>query len=240
MEPIVTAVSVAAEPRPAWLSGSSRAGGPKWGRPRVDYSPRESLELYSSSETAPGAAAWLAAIAQGDLAAFQRLYQRFAPALLSYVRRCCREAVLAEDVVQEVFVTVWQKAASYQPDRGDVASWLYTIARNKLIDHWRRAGGAGAPAAPADRGAFDFEKLPARADPRSDLLLTLRKVLAQVTPEQRTAIELAYFGGLTYEETAERLQLPLGTLKSRIRIGLKTMRTLLESGQRGPGTPPGA
>jgi RNA polymerase sigma-70 factor (ECF subfamily) len=180
--------------------------------------------LFSSTETEPGAAAWLAGIAQGDLAAFQRLYQRFAPALLAYSRRCCREELLAEDVVQEVFVTVWQKAASYQPDRGDVASWLYTIARNKLIDHWRRAGGSG------DRGALDFEKLPARADPRSDLLLTLRKVLAQVTPEQRTAIELAYFGGLTYEETAERLRLPLGTLKSRIRIGLKTMRTLLESG----------
>jgi RNA polymerase sigma-70 factor (ECF subfamily) len=237
MEPIVTAATAAPQPRPAWPSGFPREQRSKSGRSRVDYSPLESLDLYSSTETEPGAAAWLAEIAHGDLAAFQRLYQRFAPALLSYARRCCREAVVAEDVVQEVFVTVWQKARSYQPDRGDVASWLYTIARNKLIDHWRRAGGAVAASAPSNRGAFDFEKLPARADPRCDLLLTLRKVLAQVTPEQRTAIELAYFGGLTYEETAERLRLPLGTLKSRIRIGLKTMRTLLESGQVGAGAP---
>ncbi|HVT57835.1 MAG TPA: sigma-70 family RNA polymerase sigma factor [Thermoanaerobaculia bacterium] len=180
--------------------------------------------MISGAETEPSTAAWLGEIARGDLAAFQRFYQRFAPGLLGYTRQLCRDALLAEDLVQEVFVTVWQKAASYQPNRGDAAGWLYTIARNKLIDHWRKAGKTD------HGGAMDFEQLPARADQGSDLLLTLRKVLAQVTPEQRRAIELAYFGGLTYEETAERLQLPLGTLKSRIRIGLKTMRALLESG----------
>jgi RNA polymerase sigma-70 factor (ECF subfamily) len=175
--------------------------------------------------TEPSAADWLAEIARGDLAAFQRFYQRFAPSLLGYVRQLSRDPTLAEDLLQEVFVTVWQKAASYRPDRGDAAGWLFTIARNKLIDHWRRTGGS-----PQTAAAMDFELLPARAERGSDLLLTLRKVLAQVSPDQRRAIELAYFGGLTYEETAERLRLPLGTLKSRIRLGLRTMRTLLESG----------
>ena len=174
--------------------------------------------------TAARAAAWLAEIAQGDIASFQRLYQRFAPGLLAYTRQLCRDDLLAEDLVQEVFVAVWQKAATYQPDRGDVAGWLYTIARHKLINHWRKTGNARTV------GAVDFEQLPARVEQGSDLLLTLRQALAQVSPDQRTAIELAYFGGLTYEETAERLRLPLGTLKSRIRIGLRTMRTLLETG----------
>lgn len=224
MEPVATAVNPSPEPRAPWLSAPPCVRRSKIGRGQVDYSPRESLDLVASTEFEPGASAWLAAVAEGDIAAFQRLYQRFAPALLAYARRCCREELLAEDVVQEVFVTVWQKARSYQPERGDVASWLFTIVRNKLIDHWRRTGSAG------ERGALDFEQLPARAEPRSDLLLTLRKALDQVTPEQRTAIELAYFGGLTYEETAERLRLPLGTLKSRIRLGLRTMRGLLESG----------
>jgi RNA polymerase sigma-70 factor (ECF subfamily) len=174
--------------------------------------------------TEAGADDWLPEIAQGSFAAFQHLYQRFAPALLGYVRQLCRDPTLAEDLVQEVFVTVWQKAGSYQPDRGDAAGWLYAIARNKLIDHWRRAGVAG------EMGAIDFEQLPARVEHGSDLMLTLRKALAQVPAEQRTAIQLAYFGGLTYVETAEHLRLPIGTLKSRIRIGLKSMRTVLENG----------
>lgn len=179
----------------------------------------------SGTVAAPSGADWLAEIARGDFAAFQRFYECFAPSLLGYVRQLCRDPTLAEDLLQEVFVTVWQKAASYRPDRGDAAGWLYTIARNKLIDHWRRSGSGPHAAA-----AMDFEFFPARAERGSDLLLTLRKVLEQVSPDQRRAIELAYFGGLTYEETAERLRLPLGTLKSRIRLGLRTMRTLLESG----------
>ncbi|MBV8199728.1 MAG: sigma-70 family RNA polymerase sigma factor [Acidobacteria bacterium] len=174
--------------------------------------------------TEDGVEAWLPEIAQGSFAAFQHLYQRFAPALLAYMRRLCRDATLAEDLVQEVFVTVWQKAGSYQADRGDAAGWLYAIARNKLTDHWRRIGVAH------DMGAIDLEQLPARAERGSDLLLTLRQALAQVPAEQRTAIQLAYFGGLTYVETAAQLRLPIGTLKSRIRIGLKSMRTLLASG----------
>lgn len=180
--------------------------------------------MYPGTVSEPSAADWLADIARGDLAAFQRFYECFAPALLGYVRRLCRDPSLAEDLLQEVFVAVWQKAASYRPDRGDAAGWLYTIARNRLIDHWRKTGG------PVDEGALDLERLPARAERGSDLLLTVRKALRQVSPDQRRAIELAYFGGLTYEETAERLRLPVGTLKSRIRLGLRAMRAMLESG----------
>ena len=180
--------------------------------------------MLSGTVTEPSAADWLAEIARGDTVAFQRLYQCFAPSLLGYMRQLCRDVSLAEDLLQEVFVTVWQKAASYRPDRGDASGWLYTIARHKVIDHWRKAG------APNDAGAIDLEQLPARTERGSDLLLTLRQALAQVSPDQRQAIELAYFGGFTYEETAERLHLPVGTLKSRIRFGLRTMRTLLESG----------
>jgi RNA polymerase sigma-70 factor, ECF subfamily len=180
--------------------------------------------LLSGTVTEPSAGDWLAEIARGDTAAFQRLYQCFAPSLLGYMRQLCRDATLAEDLLQEVFVSVWQKAASYRPDRGDVAGWLFTIARHKLIDHWRKSGS------PNEAVVVDFEQLPARVERGSDLLLTLRQALEQVSPDQRRAIELAYFGGLTYEETAERLRLPVGTLKSRIRFGLRAMRTLLESG----------
>jgi RNA polymerase sigma-70 factor (ECF subfamily) len=175
-------------------------------------------------DSEPTAAACLGAIAAGDFTSFQRFYQRYAPALLAYLCQLCRDRQLAEDLVQEVFVTVWQKAASYRPDRGDPNGWLYAIARNKLIDHWRKVHPT------QELGEFDLDQLPLRGAGGPDLVLTLRSVLARVSPEQRTAIELAYFGGLTYEETAKRLQLPLGTLKSRIRVGLRAMRQILEAG----------
>jgi len=108
--------------------------------------------------------------------------------------------------------------------RGIICGGSWCVDRNKLIDHWRKTGSSN------EATVIDFEQLPARVERGSDLMLTLRQALEQVSPDQRRAIELAYFGGLTYEETAERLRLPVGTLKSRIRFGLRAMRTLLESG----------
>ena len=162
----------------------------------------------------------LARIAEGDLEAFHTFYGRYAGRVLAYVRQLGRNREGAEDVVQEVFVAVWRRAASFRPDRGDAAGWLYTITRNKLVDLWRRQGDAAA-----------LCELAEAADPeqeRGELRLTMHQALARVAPETRRAIEMAYFGGLTYEETAQRLEVPLGTLKSRIRSGLKTLRTVLE------------
>jgi RNA polymerase sigma-70 factor (ECF subfamily) len=140
------------------------------------------------------------------------------------VRQLSRNRDGAEDVVQEVFVAVWRRAASFRPDRGDPAGWLYTITRNKLVDLWRRQGDTAA-------GLDTVEALSEPAEPaqvRGDLRLTMHQALARVDPEQRRAIEMAYFGGFTYEETAQRLDLPVGTLKSRIRSGLKSLRAVLE------------
>jgi len=164
----------------------------------------------------------LARIGAGNLDAFQSFYRRHAGRVLAYARQLGRGPELAEDIAQEVFVAVWNKAASFQPDRGDVSGWLYTMTRNKLIDHWRKAGSG------AELGGLDLQALAGGGGGDGvDLLLAVRQALAQVHPEQRRAIEMAYFGGLTYEETAERLELPVGTLKSRIRTGLKLMRTVL-------------
>jgi RNA polymerase sigma-70 factor (ECF subfamily) len=162
-------------------------------------------------------------IARRDIEAFQAFYRRYAGRVLAYARQLGRRSDLAEDVVQEVFVAVWRKAASFQAGRGDPCGWLYTITRNKLVDLWRKAGE------PESLDGLDLQRLASPEGEGSDLLITMRQALTQVAPDQRAAIEMAYFGGLTYEETAERLRLPLGTLKSRIRSGLKTLRTLLES-----------
>jgi len=180
--------------------------------------------LLQGAQAAPSDAILLGRIANGDLEAFQVFYGRYAGRILAYARRLGRHTAQdhAEDVVQEVFVAVWRRAASFRPDRGDPAGWLYSITRNKLVDHWRRLGAA------VELDELDDGRL-AGAEEAADLRLTVRQALSRVEPEQRRAIELAYFGGLTYEETAKRLELPLGTLKSRIRSGLKTLRTMLES-----------
>lgn len=180
--------------------------------------------MPSGAPPAPSDLLLLARIAEGDLEAFHTFYGRYAGRVLAYVRQLSRNRDGAEDVVQEVFVTVWRRAASFRPDRGDPAGWLYTVTRNKLVDLWRRQGQAVA--------ALDsVQELSEAAEPVpewGDLRLTMLQALARVAPEQRRAIEMAYFGGFTYEETARRLDLPVGTLKSRIRSGLKSLRTVLE------------
>ncbi len=185
------------------------------------YSVPETISLLSG---ACSDATLLARIAEGDLEAFQTFYGRHAGRVLAYARQLGHRghcADLVEDVVQEVFVAVWRRAASFRPDRGDPAGWLYTITRNKLVDHWRRQGETAEPG--------EIDVLTLTEGDTEDLRVTVRQALTRVAPDQRRAIEMAYFGGLTYEETARRLDLPVGTLKSRIRSGLKTLRTLLES-----------
>ena len=169
----------------------------------------------------PADAHLLARIAQGDPAAFQAFYDRHASRVVAYACKLARDRHLAEDVAQEVFTSVWTKAASFRPERGDAPGWLYTLTRNKFIDHWRR-GPKGALTE-----EIDDQRLPGRQGEEKDLHLTMKQALARVAPDQRRAIEMAYFGGLTYEETAGELELPVGTLKSRIRLGLRTMRTVL-------------
>ncbi len=185
------------------------------------YSVQETSRLLSGAQGPPGDAALLGRIAGGDIEAFQSFYGRYAGRVLAYARQISRQGDAAEDVTQEVFVAVWRRAASYRPERGDVTGWLYTITRNKLVDLWRRKGET------LDLGELDERRLAEAMEP-GDLHLALRQALSHVAPDQRRAIEMAYFGGLTYEETARRLELPLGTLKSRIRSGLRTLRSLLE------------
>jgi RNA polymerase sigma-70 factor (ECF subfamily) len=171
----------------------------------------------------------LARIAEGDLGAFQTFHDRYAARVAAYARQLGRDRHLEEDIVQEVFTAVWTRAASFNPARGpepgNAAGWLYAFTRNKVIDLWRRSSKGG----PAEE--IDDRRLAARRE-EDDLRLTLRQALSRVPPEQRQAIEMAYFDGLTYQETAHELDLPEGTLKSRIRLGLRTLRSVLTQGRR--------
>jgi RNA polymerase sigma-70 factor, ECF subfamily len=166
--------------------------------------------------------ALLGAIARGSKVAFQSYYERHVGRLLGYVLRVTKDRALAEDVVQEVFTAVWLKASSYRSEQGTPLAWMYMIARNKLVDRWRRRAPGGESMRPeAERPLLAL----VQADPV--LSMSLEQALEGLNPEQRQAVELAVLGGYTHEEAAVELAVPLGTLKSRVRMALRHLRALL-------------
>lgn len=170
----------------------------------------------------------LARIARGDQAAFAAFYDRIAGLLVATARRVLGDASEAEDVVHDVFVSIWEKAGEFDPSRGSPAAWAVTLARNRAIDRARsrrRRGEILAESAPGDLGyhepAGDDAPLAADLAERSALV---RSALSALPAEQRRAVELAFFSGLTHEQIAGRLASPLGTVKARIRRGLLALR----------------
>lgn len=177
----------------------------------------------------------LAAMAAGDRAALGRLYDELSRPLYALAVRVLSDATEAQDVVHDVFITLWEKSAAYDTGRGSVFSWAATLTRNRAIDRVRMrqrraellAETAGhpeepAPAAVAAGDSADALWLNERAG-------AVRSALAELAPEQKAAIELAFFGGLTQQEIAERLREPLGTIKARIRRGLLRLRDQLSA-----------
>jgi RNA polymerase sigma-70 factor, ECF subfamily len=157
--------------------------------------------------------------------ALRELYHRYGRSAYSLARRIMRSDTDAEDVTQEVFVKIWQKALEYAPARGSVSTWLMTIAHHTAIDALRRRTSRDTIHPEAD----ELERAP---DTRIDVDNALENVMVtramqNLTPEERQLIELAYFEGLSHSQLATRTGIPLGTIKSRIRVGLQKLREAL-------------
>ena len=179
----------------------------------------------------------LARVAAGDATELARLYDRHARSVYSMALRVLGYEADAEDVVQEVFAQVWRQADRYSERRGTVIAWLLNMARTRAIDRLRArrarpdTGVATRQETLDDRAATTVDPVDALAAERD--AERVRRALEQLPMLQRLALELAYFEGLTQTEIADRLEEPLGTVKTRIRLGLLKLRDALSGSAAG-------
>jgi RNA polymerase sigma-70 factor (ECF subfamily) len=167
-----------------------------------------------------------------DLRAFRALYARYGNLVYSASLRVVRDPQMAEDMVQEIFLRIWRRPDSYVPQRGRFVTWLTSVARNRAVDEVRSRNRryryeTSSPEEQARELAAPETNDPALTAELSDQRRLILAALKDLPPEQRETIELAYFGGLTQQEIAERLNQPLGTVKTRIRLGMQKLRSAL-------------
>ncbi|MEX0969994.1 MAG: sigma-70 family RNA polymerase sigma factor [Paracoccaceae bacterium] len=166
--------------------------------------------------------AWMLAVRDArDRSAFAQLYDHFAPRLKGFFMRGGVPAAQAEDIVQDVMLTAWHKAAQFDPHRAQVSAWIYQIARNRHVDLLRRE----------TRPLPDTLDIEPAEEPDASQIVAieqegaeLARALAALKPDQREMIEKAYLGEMTHQDLSTQTGLPLGTIKSRIRLGLERLR----------------
>jgi RNA polymerase sigma-70 factor, ECF subfamily len=169
-------------------------------------------------------------VAQGrDQQAFRTLFLTFGPKVKAMMLRCGADAETAEEIAQETMIAVWRKAHLFAASKGSVSTWIYTIARNLRIDRIRRqhvwqAYGNGLPELASE------DELPEARLAREQEEASVLAALDTLPLEQRQVIQLAFVDGLSHSQIAQRLRLPLGTVKSRVRLAYQKLRCMVEGG----------
>ncbi len=177
---------------------------------------------------APDPAALLAAIAgHQDRESFKQLFAHFAPRVKAFARRSGADAQVAEDLAQDVMLTVWRRAGQYDRDKAAASTWIFTIARNRRIDMLRRESRPDFdpedPSLKAEAGPPADERLHSRRQARD-----LRRAVDRLPEEQAELMRLAYFEDKSHGVIAEELELPLGTVKSRLRLAMRKLRNMMK------------
>ena len=164
-------------------------------------------------------------IGRGDAEAFEEIYHRFARPILALARRRLSDSGKAEDAAQETFVSIWRSASSFRPERGTGSAWLFAVARNSIIDRARQRTETTIEEAPEQ---VSGDPDPSEVAETDWLAWEVHTALERLPEREQEVLSLAYFSGLSQTEIAEKLDLPLGTVKTRTRSGLSRMATLLE------------
>jgi RNA polymerase sigma factor (sigma-70 family) len=209
-------------PLAAALEGASARPARRIGDRRLEQADQAAKAAARAEE-----AALLARIRDRDERAVEELYARYSGPLYSLAYQVTRSDRFAQDVVQEVFIAVWKDAGRFDPTRGALGPWLFSLARHKAIDLVRRESTIRKRTADVD---LAFEEAPDNVDQEAWLRVRrerVRAAIAELPENQRTALELAFFAGLTHVEVAERLDIPLGTAKTRIRTALLKLREII-------------
>jgi RNA polymerase sigma-70 factor (ECF subfamily) len=183
------------------------------------------LPLFMAIHTATGDPELVARLQRRDPQALAELYDRYGKLVYALILRVVRDAGIAEDLVQETFLRVWNRVQGFDAEKGAIGPWLLAVARNRAIDYLRSAGGR-------ERNAMELEETDHPAlytDMEHDILTSdsarvVKAAMEKLSPQQRQVIELAYFEGLSQTEMAERMKQPLGTVKTWVRAALKNLR----------------
>jgi RNA polymerase sigma-70 factor (ECF subfamily) len=163
-------------------------------------------------------------VAQADPRAFLLLYDRFAARVYGLALRMIGNAMGAEDVAQEAFLKVWSRAGSYRAERGSLIAWILTITRRTALDRLRSEARRSSPADPLDPESILLELPDPRTNSTEARWRSLHLMLTDLPAEQRQVIDLAFYSGLSHSQIADHLGLPLGTVKTRLRLGMERLR----------------
>jgi RNA polymerase sigma-70 factor (ECF subfamily) len=192
-------------------------------KPRLRAVPSEPVP--QPLDDSPSDAELLSRVGGRDREAFEILYGRYVRPVFGLALRRLGDRGHAEDAVQEAFAAIWRSASTYRPERGAAGGWLYTVARNAIVDRLRRNG----PTVDAELPELaSTEPGPAQRTEDSDVAWRVHRALEELQPREREVIELAYWSGMSQSEVAQYLHLPLGTVKTRTRSALARLASMLE------------
>ncbi|HKC77157.1 MAG TPA: sigma-70 family RNA polymerase sigma factor [Gaiellaceae bacterium] len=194
-------------------------------QPRLRAVPVETAPEPADASPDPSDAQLLARVGEHDSVAFEILYGRYVRPVFSLALRRLGDRGHAEDAVQEAFAAIWRSASTYRPERGAAGGWLYTVARNAIVDRLRRNGPAADSELPE---LASGEPGPPEQAEDAEVSWRVHRALEELQPREREVIELAYWSGMSQSEVADFLGLPLGTVKTRTRSGLAHLATALE------------
>lgn len=189
---------------------------------RTQGEPRSGTTLHKDAQSEAADVTLIRRMADGDEAALAALYDRYSGLVFSVAKRILKNSSAAEEILQDVFYRAWSGASMFDANRGSMAGWLLVAARNRAIDRLRRAQGEATD--PITENMVSLGSNLETKAAQNVMLAKVKSAMSELPQSQRTALELAYFEGLTHSEIAERTGEPLGTVKTRLRAALAFLK----------------